>query len=254
MPSFESDSANSQKRVDLVGIFRDQQEILKARLGQAKGVSHPTASGEEGEESWLSVIKSFLPNRYAVVRGCQVVDAHEAISDQQDIVIYDALYAPKFLVAERTTYIPVESVYAVFEVRTQLNKENVEYAGEKAASVRSLRMSPGEFGVLNNSIPVRREPHYILAGILCRESEGAEPFGGRFKELLAAQSEYERLDLGCVASAGAFSRLAKEVATAPPDKALIAFSIALFDALQKVGNATAVNAIQYAAGLWETDA
>ena len=33
-----------------------------------------------------------------------------------------------------------------------------------------------------------------------------------------------------------------------------AVEIALFDALQKVGNATAVNAIQYAADLWETDA
>jgi hypothetical protein len=54
-----------------------------------------------------------------------------------------------------------------------------------------------------------------------------------------------QLDLGCVVEAGAFSRKAGVVETAPPERALIAFCLGLFHSLQTTGNAAAIDPLKY---------
>jgi hypothetical protein len=57
--------------------------------------------------------------------------------------------------------------------------------------------------------------------------------------------------MGCVALKGAFSVGVDAVVSANTDKALIAFCVALFDSLQKLGNAPGIDAIKYGKELWK---
>lgn len=239
-------------RINLGEVFSNRQEELSVRLARARSLTHPTAAGDEGEFSWEQVLRDFLPSRYSVARGRFVIDAQGSVSDQQDIVIYDGLYAPAFLVLGEISYVPVESVYAVIEVKPSLNKVNVEAAASKAASVRRLIKSPGDFGILGGEKPARHHEKPVLAGIVCHESNWSPAFGDAFETVMASLDDDSRLNLGCVANSGAFSALADEVARASADNALIAFCVALFDGLQKIGNATAVDVIAYGRELWAT--
>jgi hypothetical protein len=86
---------------------------------------------------------------------------------RQDLVIYDGQFAPTFLKLEKTSYIPLESVYALIEVKPVNlpgyyagwvkpgevhSAQQVQRwaAGLKAAShVRGLIVAPGEFGTIS---------------------------------------------------------------------------------------------------------
>ena len=101
-------------------------------------VTHDGKRGEVTETDWLNVIRGYLPNRYAVDSGI-IIDSEGKTSDQIDIVIYDPHFTPVLLTRESNRYIPAEAVYAVFEAKPNIDKERMEYAGKKAASVRKLK-------------------------------------------------------------------------------------------------------------------
>ena len=80
-------------------------------------------------------LRKYLPNRYAVAQGI-VVDSNGATSDQIDIIIFDPQYTPTLLDQQSHRFVPAEAVYGVLEAKPVISKQNLEYAGDKAASVR----------------------------------------------------------------------------------------------------------------------
>ena len=100
-------------------------------------IIHPGAKGDVSELNWIQWLKDYLPKRYCVDKAF-IIDCENNISDQIDVVIYDQQYSPFVFNQDSVIYIPAESVYAVFEVKKELNKEYIEYAEKKAGSVRSL--------------------------------------------------------------------------------------------------------------------
>ena len=67
-----------------------------------------------------------------------MIDCKGNISDEIDMVIYDQQYSPFLFNRDTSLFIPAESVYAVLEIKQDLNKKHIEYAGRKASSVRLL--------------------------------------------------------------------------------------------------------------------
>ena len=238
------------KQIDLREMFAQRQNELAARYERVRSIQHPTGSGDEGEEAWEEVLRDFLPLRYSLGRGRFIIDSNGSISEQQDIVIYDGQFAPTFLKLESISYIPVESVYSVIEVKPALNKAAVNAAGDKATSVRNLTVVPGEFGTIGGETG-SHDPKGILAGLVCHTSDWRPPFGPAFHESLSSMDSFSQLDFGCVVQDGAFSRTASSVETASHENALIAFCLGLFHALQTRGNAAAIDPISYGADLWE---
>ena len=236
--------------IDLQEVFENRQQELEARLVRARSIAHPTAAGDEGEENWAEVIREFLPRRYEVARHRFVIDADGRMSDQQDIVIYDKLYAPTFFVLGSTEYIPVESVYAVFEVKPRLTKRNMLYAADKVRSVRQLKPNPGYFRIYTGELKQAEGERHLLGGILCHESAWSPPLGEPFERVMSELDENQILDLGCVVTGGAFYREKENLRRAGSDQGLIAFCVSLFDALQKAGNAPGVSALVYGRQLW----
>lgn len=116
-------------------VFLQSKMISDANLSCA--ADHPTDKGANSEKNWIQWFKDYLPKRYKAAKAT-VIDSRGNTSDQIDIVLYDAQYSYLAFSQNEILYLPAESVYAVFEVKQDLSKAHMEYAGKKAESVRNL--------------------------------------------------------------------------------------------------------------------
>jgi len=96
--------AKRASRVDGAKFLQDAFGRVHTRLAfdlhdAAQTITHDGKRGEATESDWLRVIRSYLPNRYAVDAGI-VIDSTGKTSDQIDIVIYDLHYTPVLLTRE----------------------------------------------------------------------------------------------------------------------------------------------------------
>lgn len=222
---------------------------LQARLeGELRGnraaVKHPGARGEASEEDWLRVLTDHLPRRYQADRAF-VIDSRGACSEQIDIVIYDRQYSPFLYNQANQRYVPAESVYGVFEVKQELSREHVLYAGQKAASVRRLHRTsaavPHVQGVARPR-PLAR----IVAGIVTYQSSWTPPFGEPFRSALAELTADNQLDVGCALLHGAFEAHYEDARNvtlrlAEGPRSLVQFLMRLLRQLQALGTAPAID-------------
>jgi hypothetical protein len=235
--------------VDLKHIFAGLQEQMLAQLKSIrKVVAHAGTMGDEGEECWLKLFQAYLPKRY-VAEKAMILDSAGQCSQQEDIVVFDRQYSPFLLHGDHAKYIPAESVYAVFEVKQDLTKEHIIYAGKKVASVRALtRTSAQIYHAAGKHDP---KPHFsIIGGILCSESKWSPAFGDPFRDAIGSLQELERLDCGCCLSDGAFEceweTPIPGISVSPSDTALIYFFLRLLSKLQKLGTVPAIDIDAYA--------
>jgi hypothetical protein len=241
--------------VDLRELLVHKQSMLVEQLRASGAFWHPDAKGDVGEVNWHAALDGrndrggFLPGRYAV-SSAFVIDADGNTSDQIDLVIHDAHFCPLLFEHAGHRYVPAESVYGMFEVKPELNRDYLLYAAEKAASVRALRRT---------SVPVvhaggtydPREPFEILARILARRSAWSAPFGDALTTALAYADPAGRLDLGATAEDGAFEvgyggEPQVELTTSEPDGGLMFFLTRLYTRLQQLGTVPAIDLAEYA--------
>lgn len=110
------------------------------------------------------------------------MDANGACSEQVDVVIFDRQYSP-FILNEKPScvrYIPAESVYAVLEVKQNLDRQHVVYAGKKVASIRRLERTSAPVATIDGVR--KRETFPILGGIITSESDWNPPLGHPFED------------------------------------------------------------------------
>lgn len=99
---------------------------------------HEGLKGSENEKALADILRDFLPSKYGVESNVLVIDRNGGSSRQCDIIIYDEVKFPRYF---RKVY-PIEIVYAVIEVKTQLTKQQVDIALDNEASLRSLEFFP----------------------------------------------------------------------------------------------------------------
>ena len=125
-------------KVFLQDSFAVEQEILKVQLKlSSTSITHDGTMGAVTESHFISVLRRYLPKRYKIDTGI-AIDSTGNTSDQIDIIIYDNQYTPVLLDQHAHRYIPSEAIYAIFESKPEINKQYLEYAANKAASVRKL--------------------------------------------------------------------------------------------------------------------
>ncbi len=239
--------------VDLRTLFLHLQGELVARLqGNRAILDHPGAKGSATEEGWREMLGEYLPNRYCVSKAF-VIDADGGRSDEIDLVIYDRQYSPFLFKRDGAIFIPAESVYAVFEVKQSLTARNVEYAIEKAASVRKLRRTSVKIvHVDGESDP--RPLFSVQAGLLTLESDWKPPLGVPLREQLEAGPREGRLDLLCALRHGSAEITYSEkdgasLDLSAPDAALIFFFLRLLERLQRLGTVPAIDLREYGKAL-----
>lgn len=254
------EDTNPRPAFDLTRAFTNKSQALEASFLAIRHVTtHPGTKGDQLEADWVGLIRDFLPGRYEV-GPIFAVDHTGAMSDQIDVAVYDKHYSPQwFGGANGTRFVPVESVYAVFEVKPELNAQYVKYAIDKVRSVRSLDRTSAPVihkGGIYKTGDIQLTP--IIGGILTiNNGWNNEPMKMLDKYQPKADSDDGFLNIGIALDALCFDytpQLDGGQVTTPrtvsaENQQLIHFAIRLFRQLQAIGTVPAVDMEKYEASL-----
>lgn len=242
-------TAETPKRVDLLGIFLELQKEMIASLSATRQVvQHSGTKGSASELQWQTMLNNYLPERY-FVDNAFVLDCEGNLSEQMDIVIYDRQYSPFLFNQNFVKYLPAESVYAVFEVKQELNSAVVKYASEKVSSVRRLRRTSAPIAHAAG-VHEPKKPGQILGGVLALNTTWNPKLGKAFLDNLAALPEEGQLNIGCALECGGFEALYRPgseplVEISSTETSLIFFFLRLLSRLQAIGTVPAIDLSEY---------
>lgn len=227
--------------------FAMQQAMLKTQLEMSSAsITHNGTMGDVNEKHFIEIIKRYMPDRYAVDTGI-IIDSCGKTSDQIDVVIFDNQYTPTLLDQQNHRFIPAESVYAVFEVKPNIDKGYLEYAGKKAESVRKLHRTSVPIAHAGGEYPAK--PHFsIIAGIVATRIEWTDNFGESFKKIHNSLPDSQKLDCGLAVSGESFDTFdADKVLTVRSNQnTLMFFLFRLLQKLQSLGTVPAIDWNAYA--------
>ncbi len=260
-----------KEMIDLRKLFTGLQKQMETSLNVNRElISHPGSKGDATEQHWINFLRTYLPDRYKVDKAI-VIDSTGNVSNQMDIVIYDGMYTPFIFNQDNFLYIPAESVYAVFEVKQDV-EGNIEYAAKKVESVRKLKRTSIAMvasGRRTEAAPLTK----IIGGILTTTSSYAD--NETIKNHLRDLKGYQTLDLGCFCDSGSFyvdyeeqepegmdkpknieekreyikqlyeSRKVKDINFSDKDVSLFTFFLQLVSYLKSIGTVPAIDINEY---------
>lgn len=227
--------------------FVAEQKLLAVQLDlSSKSITHDGVMGEVNEQHLIHFLRKYLPNRYKVDQGI-VIDSNGSTSDQIDIIIFDHQYTPTLLDQQAHRFIPAEAVYCVLEAKPVLNKHNLEYAANKAQSVRILERTtvpiPYVAGVHD-----AKKLFPISAGIIATRVDWPNGLTSKpFAETLASLTDNRTIECGLALSDRAFDTFTGTLSFSATEGSLAAFLFRLLQHLQSLGTVPAVNWNSYAA-------
>lgn len=245
-------------KIDLKEMFALKQKEMEASFGVGSmAFKHPTLKGDSTESKWLNWFKNF-GNKYKAERAV-VIDSTGETSEQIDIVLYDPYYSSLIFEDEGQKYIPAESVFAVFEVKPELNATYIKSAQSKIESVRRLKRIPGEIYLYDGSCRKGKEPYEIIGGLLTHRNGWVE--GNAEKNLesnLKDTTQLNKINFICCIKTGTFEieyqidygnykgkniEILKKIAISKCDKngVLISAYFKLLKMLARLGNCLAID-------------
>jgi hypothetical protein len=227
--------------------FEAEQAALAAQLRKASvSVTHEGKKGEVTETHFLEHLAGYLPKRYKA-ESAIVIDSEGRTSDQIDIVIYDPQYTPVLLDQKSHKYVPAEAVYAVLEVKPEINADYLKYAGKKAESVRRLKRTSTPIPHAGGEYPPK-QLFPIVAGLVAAKSGWKDGLEGSFLANHIKLVGDRRLD--CVLAVGhkSYDVFNKDGTPcfSPKDNALVFFVFRLLQKLQSLGTVPAIDWNAYA--------
>jgi hypothetical protein len=134
-------------------------------------------------------------------------------------------------------------VYGVFECKPTLNKDYIEYAEKKAASVRGVHRTSVAIAYAGGTC--QPKPHFrILAGILAPSSSWAHGLGEALERNLSSDPD-NMLDCGVAIDCGCFDRYEEGLSITNEQGALMYFLFRLLARLQSLGTVPAIHWTAY---------
>ena len=115
-------------------------EDLVRDFESARQATTPGMTGSAAETPVRRKLENLLPKGIGVGSGC-IIDTYGNTSRQIDVVLFEKDICPVFSLNDtpETTYYPCEGVIAAGEVKSVLNKTDIEDSFEKISSVKSLK-------------------------------------------------------------------------------------------------------------------
>lgn len=244
-------------QINLNDLYVSMQDEMISRLNIGKiAIAHPGTKGDETESNWVEWFENYLPKRYKVDKGI-IIDSNGKQSDQIDIIIYDTQYTYLVFRHDKTLLIPAESVYAVFEVKPNLNKANMEYASEKVKSVRELHRSSARIKHAGGEYDPK-PLHEIIGGLLTTGCDWESPIASNVAKYINGGSRHERFDIVSsikdstyIVDNNTFEQNYNEEEKAPiqfcdGEDSLVFLLLNLLKKLQNIGTVPAVDFSEYA--------
>jgi len=110
--------------------MRDEFELLAT-------IQHRGSKGSAREEIVRRFLGDHLPTFLGIGSG-EIISVDNRVSKQMDLVIYDASKCPKIYHSNSVQIFPNEGVYAVVQVKSRLDSEQLESSIDNIASAKNL--------------------------------------------------------------------------------------------------------------------
>ncbi|HST81596.1 MAG TPA: DUF6602 domain-containing protein [Kineosporiaceae bacterium] len=152
-------------------------------------IEHAGERGRENELALARILQVLMPSAYTVGTGL-LIDSQDAASKQCDLVLTDQTEQPRLLAQTNELLHPIETVRAVIEVKSTLDKGEIQDAAEKKASVEALA-------------PCRPQPDGTTAHpIFCLVAYKAATSPASIAKNLRELPPHKRPDLVCLIEPG----------------------------------------------------
>lgn len=242
-------ASNIDGKAFLREAFAAEQRVLQVQLElSSQSITHDGVMGEVNEQHFIHFLRKHLPKRYAVDQGI-VIDSNGNTSDQIDIIIFDGQYTPSLLDQHSHHFIPAEAVYCILEAKPAITNQYLEYAANKAHSVRILERTSVPIPHAGGTYPPKGL-FDIIAGLVATNVEWVNGLSGTtFKDNLSNQQGTRRLDCGIALSDRAFDVFDGKLALSKKEGSLSYFLFRLLGQLQSLGTVPAIDWNKYAAVL-----
>lgn len=138
----------------LPGYFEDIANNLSNKSAAIRRdfASHRPSGGEHREEEVGKILEGLFPKRFGISTG--LIFSHDGLfSNQSDLIVVDDQNNVPLYPENRSKLWPVESVYALIEVKTQLGPRELQDSIHKGRNFKRLQR---EFLTLHNNFPLQR--------------------------------------------------------------------------------------------------
>ena len=164
-----------------------REMALRSRQIRRDFAQHAPSAGENREDIVQKFLASHLPKRFGMSTGFMISHNGE-LSRQADLMIVDHLNNSALLPDTPNQMWPVESVYALIDVKTNLGLNDLQDAIAKGQRFKKLAR---EFCATNTPMKITDSLFVIWAF----ESPGSETMKKNLLEILTDLPSYERPDL-----------------------------------------------------------
>ncbi len=145
----------------IAGYIAQAATLLRAEFEYIRTTNpHAGEGGKEVENIVKDFLNHHMPQRFRATAGF-VIDKYSEMSGHEDVLIYDALSSPVYRYAEENQIILSDAIASVVEVKSVLNKKELENGFEKIAQVKRLHKSP-----ITNTDQKATESRLTTAGTL----------------------------------------------------------------------------------------
>lgn len=139
----------------------------------------PGTAGDEGEENWAELLRSWLPSNYKIVTKGRIIGGNGVASPQIDILVLKPFY-PNYLLNKKL-YLSA-GVVAAFECKLTLRRKHILSAFETSVKIRQL------IGSLSHD-PLHEMYSPIIYGILAHSHEWKKDASDPIKNINSAIQE-----------------------------------------------------------------
>lgn len=121
--------------------FSTAADKIDAEYQSSDIENHNPDTGNNREEILIKWLKAYLPRTVEVYSGGKIIDSHDNISKQSDVIIYDSSLIVLGDLPKR--YYFVEGVISAIEVKSVLTKPKIKEAFENSISVKKCQKEYG---------------------------------------------------------------------------------------------------------------
>lgn len=126
----------------IAGYIAQAAKLLRAEFEHIRTTNpHAGEGGKEVENIVKEFLNHHMPQRFRATGGF-VIDKFSEMSGHEDVLIYDALSSPVYRYTEENQIISADAIASVVEVKSVLNKKELENGFEKISQVKKLHKSP----------------------------------------------------------------------------------------------------------------
>lgn len=113
-------------------------KILEGYFDQSRDILHNASKGTVREQIVSKIIRPYLPSCYGLSGG-EAFDQEGNTSKQLDLVVYDSVFSYIVPYIENFIQFPCESIYGCIEIKSYLNKNELDKAVDNIKSLKCLK-------------------------------------------------------------------------------------------------------------------